>query len=350
MQRTHAAGATAAFVGSGIAYELAYRSDLFDEVVMGKPEDPATKNILKAANHVVCVMDPDFTQAALQLAQPVSVVDSLFWMWDHIPKPFLDAKHYWVQNFLGVEEQTAKLPQRPEIVGPILPRRASASGVVGSGGGLLVNLGGCESPYGNAYGMSPYVDFVIESLASSTLADVYRQQTLLIAGQDCIGSVADRLSRLGIKAESLPLQEAETAFQQADLVLTSPGLTGTLQAFRSRTPTIFLPPQNYSQWLILSLLREHGLAPFSFHWKDALPSDPAPNLMPEPIAVPRVSAAINYLIRCGLVTKDHLAANLSSMLQLDLKDLSLRQQQAFASWSVNDGASVIAEATTGAFS
>jgi hypothetical protein len=345
VQHTRAAGASAAFVGTGIAYELACRSNLFDDLIMGRPDVRATKSMLKAADHVLCVMDPEFTKAALELAQPISVVDSLFWMWDRIPRPFLDAKHYWVQDFFGVRQRAAKLSQRPEVVGPILPR--SASGVSSSDGGLLVNLGGCESPYGDSYESSPYVDFVVESLAGSKLAEVYRQQILLIAGQGCVASVADRLGVLGIRAESLSLEEAESAFHRADLILTSPGLTGTLQAFRSGTPTVFLPPQNYSQWLILSLLREHGLAPSSFHWRDVLPDDPAPARMPESVAVPQVTAAIRHLSTGGLVTTDRLASNLSSMLELDLDELRLRQQRALASWNANDGARAIAGLTMG---
>jgi hypothetical protein len=265
-------------------------------------------------------------------------------MWHPVPKPFLEAKHYWVQNFFGVEQQAEKLPQRPQIVGPILPGKPLD--IAGGGAGLLINLGGCESPFGSMYGDSPYVDVVVESLAGSALYEVYRQRIRLMAGQRCVDSVAGRLASLGIRAESLSLDDAQAAFQQADLILTSPGLTAILQAFRSGTPTIFLPPQNYSQWLILNLLREHGLAPRSFHWKDVLPRDPLVAFMQESVAVPRVAAAIRELA-AGDVARNLLARHLSSMLRLDLADLGRRQREVFVSWGGDNGALKIAEAVTG---
>jgi hypothetical protein len=344
VQRARADGAKAVFVGTGVAHKLASRSDLFEDIVEADPGDRATWSVLADADHVVCVMDPDFARVALELSQPLSVVDSLFWMWHQIPESYLKAKQYWVQNFYGVEQRAARLPQRPQIVGPILPSKTPS--VAGGGAGLLVNLGGCETPFGRMYEESPYVDVIVQSLARSALADVYRDRTLLIAGQGCIDSIKSRLAGLAVNAESLSLSDAEAAFQQADLILTAPGLTATLQAFRSEAPALFLPPQNYSQWLILNLLREHGLAPRSFHWKDVMPADPVAAFMPESVAVPRVTAAICELAARG-IAQNVLAARLSSMLLLDLKDLSRRQQDAFASWNVDDGAGTIADAVTG---
>jgi hypothetical protein len=344
VQRTRAAGAGAVFIGSGIAYQLASRSDLFDDVVEADPRDRIASNLLATADHVVCVMDPDFARAALQCSGPLHVVDSLFWMWHQIPEPYLKAKQYWVQNFYGVEHRAANLRQRPHIVGPILLNKAPS--VAGRGAGLLVNLGGCESPFGSMYQNSPYINFVIQALSKSALADVYRDRTLLIAGQGCIDSLGSRLVGLGIKAESLSLEDAEAAFEQADLILTAPGLTATLQAFRSGIPTFFLPPQNYSQWLILSLLRQHGLAPRSFHWNDMLKDDPVRAFMPESIAIPCVTNATNKLAAEGTAV-NVLTEHLSSIPSLDLQDLSRRQQEAFNSWDVDDAAGAIADALTG---
>jgi hypothetical protein len=81
----------------------------------------------------------------------------------------------------------------------------------------------------------------------------------------------------------------------AAALLTAPGLTTTLEAFFDRTPTWFLPPQNYSQWCSLRRLRACGVAEGALHWED-LPG--APRLaerMPQDahgrIAPPAIEAA-----------------------------------------------------------
>ena len=130
-------------------------------------------------------------------------------------------------------------------------------------------------------------------------------------------------------------------------MLTAPGLTTTLECFQLGVPTFFLPPENYSQWWSLHLLRAHELAPGSFHWQDRLRESPIVERMPEATRGPKLRAVVERVIgeaSAHVAYVDHLDAIPSA----DRSALAARQRAFFESLGP-DGTETIARELTELF-
>lgn len=282
------------FLGTGIARELATRSDVFAQVVTVKPDDPETRRRLNGAAALLSVMDRDFAAIACESGRPYCVVDSLLWMRDHVPDVFLSARRYWVQDFPGVRARVAEIQPTPTVVGPIVPAMSRAE--PGPNAGLVMNLGGMESPSGDAGGAMRYADFVVDGLVRSGVMARFAGRTAVLGGRGIVDHLTRRHGRPGLEFASLSHDEGLGRLAGAAVVLTAPGLTATLECFQLAVPTFFLPPQNYSQWWSLHVLRQNGLAPGSFHWQDRLPESPIVERMPEATRGPLLRGIIDRLV------------------------------------------------------
>lgn len=339
-ERLRAGGVRPVFLGTGTAHELVSRSPDLGEAVEAAPSDPRARRIMRSASAVLSVMDPDYARLAMELSRPLHVADSLSWMRHPVPAEFLSARRYWVQNFSGVREHIRGVSPKPTVVGPILSAVAPSRPKQRSR--LVVNLGGYETPYVSSTDDSGYAEFVVQGLIDSRLPSAFPGDTILMAGARCAETLERRFGGSSLRFVSLRHDEAEDLGSTAAVVLTAPGLTSTLQCFRSGTPTFFLPPQNYSQWWILTKLRAARLAPCAFHWADHLPEGEVVEAMTLPERVPIVRRAIRSLSGDERARRDFREA-LRRIAGWPREDLA-RAQIAYFDALGSDGAATIASA------
>ena len=316
------------FLGTGIARELAARSDVFAQVVTAEPGDPQTRSWLDAATALLSVMDRDFAAIACESGRPYFVVDSLFWMRDRVPDVFLSARRYWVQDFPGVRTRLAEIQPTPTVVGPIVPPMSRAKS--GPNAGLVLNLGGMESPTGDVGGAICYADFVVDGLLRSGLLARFAGRTAVLGGRGIVDHLTRHHGRPGLEFVSLSHDEGLGRLAGAAVVLTAPGLTATLECFQLAVPTFFLPPQNYSQWWSLHVLRRSGLAPGSFHWQDRLAECPIVERMPEATRGPLLRGIIDRLVTDEAAQAAYVVC-LGAALATDRPALATRQRAFFDS-------------------
>lgn len=339
-------GTTPAFVGSGIACELAARSpELFSDVVNAARAPRRASALIKSSARVVSVMDRDSATLARRLGRPFDVVDSLLWMRDEVPRPLRAASRYWAQRLDGMRWRRWRSGPRPIPVGPVIdPSRRHDSRRASLPGKLVVNLGGCESPDG-AMEAPAYSQFVMEGLRESELFSSHAGETVVMAGSRCITRLARRFRTRDVRFVSLPHREALAEFASAAFVWTSPGLTASLECFQQGVPTFFLPPENYSQWCILRAFRKRGLAPSSFHWEDVLPGPRLRDRLPEAQRTPVVRRAIREL-SAGDRAAEAFRRRLQESPDVSLPRLA-RLQGAYLRGLGPNGATVIARSLAG---
>jgi hypothetical protein len=252
------------FVGQGTALELASRSsDVFDDVVPACATDASASSLASDAWGVLSVMDREAGTLALRAAKPLFVVDSLLWMRRRVPEALKRAELYWAQDFPG--SSPGEYEPRPIMVGPLVTR--PDPGRIGRREGLVVNLGGSAAPDGRRRLFETYASFVVGAIVDAGLPSRFRRVTVL-GGAGVIASLEDRVRDPRVSHVSVSHAEASDRMLRAEAVLTAPGLTTTLQCFCDRTPTFFLPPQNYSQWCILRRLKAHRVADDALHWEE----------------------------------------------------------------------------------
>lgn len=325
-ERLRPAGIRPLFLATGVAHELVSRSSDLGDAVEAAPDDALARAVMRDASAVLSVMDADYARLALDLSRPLHVVDSLSWMRRPMPPEFLSARRYWVQDFPGVREHLHAISPRPTVVGPIMT--ASPPARTEGDPQLVVNLGGFEGPYGDSSDDSGYAEFVVQGIIDAGLPAAYPGNAVLMAGARCTKSLAERFGGQGLRFVSLSHREAGELRAGATVILTAPGMTSTLEGFRSGTPTFFLPPQNYSQWWILSKLRAAGVAPCAFHWADRLPAGAVAEGLTLDERVPVVREAIAGLTG-DEVARRCFRVGLADMLSWPKEQLARAQHSTF---------------------
>ena len=263
------------FVGEGSALELVSRTArVFDSVVAANPVSAPAASLLRDADAVLSIMDRDAGAAASRAGKPLFVVDSLLWMRAEVPEPLRRARIYWSQSF--GDERGDYAPQ-PTWIGPLVaPGRAGPSP---RGQGLIVNLGGSAAPDDRRPLFAAYARLVLRAVLAAGLAERF-DRVSVIGGEPAIAALAGHSEDPRVECLTLSPDEARARMSGAAALLTAPGLTATLEAFHDRTPTWFLPPQNYSQWCTLRRLRGRGLADGALHWQDLPEAPQVPERLP----------------------------------------------------------------------
>jgi hypothetical protein len=325
------------FLGTGIAHELVARSSCFDEVLPVAANKERAREVIRSATALLSLMDREYAPVAVELGRPLFVADSLLWMRDPVPPLFRRAQRYWVQNFVGVPERLAEAGPNAALVGPIV---APAGAPGRQGTRVVVNLGGCEAPAGLAGGDPAYFDFVFRVLVDSGLLTAPRCGAVFLAGERCIRYLRERAPGCGLELVSASHEDSMSLMRTARWVITAPGLTACLECFQAGVPTLFLPPQNYSQWWVLKALRRQGLAPGSFHWEDLLPGCSVTERMPEAVRGPLVRDAIRDLTQDGRADQ-LLREGLASALAGSPHDLAVRQRAFFDSLGPDGTAQIV---------
>jgi hypothetical protein len=325
-----------------VAHELAAKSPFFRDVVEASPSDSRARKVMADAGVVLSLMDPGFASLALELYIPLYVADSLFWMRESVPECFRAARCYWVQNFLGVSSKVAHERRGPVVTGPIVREgRPSPPPVTKT---LVVNLGGYESIYTDYSRDLTYAEFVCQGLSESGLLETFPGDAVVMGGERCINALRERFRGCGAEFISVAHEDAVSLMAHSSLFLTSPGMTAAMEGMHSGVPVFFLPPQNFSQWLILKEFRDVGLAPCSFHWEDNLERTSFQRRMPWEDRAKLVRNTIHSLAgeeQCRISFREKLAA----CVQFESGGVVESQRLWFNSLGTN-GARVIAEELT----
>jgi oxygen-independent coproporphyrinogen III oxidase len=336
-----AAGVRTVFIGHGISHELAAGCDSFQEVIHARPGDPHASKRIALSDGLFSVMERDFASIALELSKPLYVADSLHWMRHSVPEPFGQAERYWVQNF-GLAH--AK-PQTGVVVGPIVQPLHSAP--ERSRHRLVINLGGCEPPFGPISEDWSYCDFVMHGLLQSDLLTSFKGDAIMLVGNRARAHLKTKFPDSRIQVRSVSHDSALALLGTASRVLTSPGLTASLECFQYAVPTYFLPPQNYSQWQILNHFRAADLADGAFGWSQAMDEPPPFEKAAETERTPMVRQIVAELSGAQSA-RAMFVDSLQRWAATDQKELALRQHEFFKSLGPN-GAERIAGDLIGAF-
>ena len=240
------------FAGSGIALDFVLLAAVFDQVHHIDVDDPSgdqeLERLCAGCSAVVSVMNWRVTE--IDLRAPIYMVDSLTWMWPKLPNVSAVAR-YFVQDYLlgDREYHFVRLSHNMEIVGPIVSRDTGKERRERpQENRLLVNFAGAASP------LCPDSYFWDYSLAVAR-AIVARWEGEFDSIRFCSNQrISDRLQQeLGgasIEAASLPHGQFLDEMSMCSTLMTTPGITATIEAVRMGVPLLFLPPQNYSQALM----------------------------------------------------------------------------------------------------
>jgi len=253
------------------SFELAELSS-FSRIIRCDTEEPSCLCEFRAefenADLFLNVMNPVSAEYAASIGTPIAHVDSLFWMWDTVPTSLMGAAAYFIQSFVGVREQLRNFKiANPVLVGAIIDDRFQANEKANQ---LLINLGGLRSKLIEPGRNSNYAVIVAGALEQVLCNHTFDR--ILFTGDRTTMSALAQLHHIPrCRFTTLGHAEFLRELARSALLVTSPGLTTTYEAFAYHVPVVFLPPQNLSQFLILKGLRAQRAAPCSIHWLDFYP-------------------------------------------------------------------------------
>lgn len=257
------------FLASGTSSDFANQTGLFDVVLCNSEKDSdleKEKALFEEADVFLSIMNSKSAHFAQKCGVPVVYIDSLFWMWDKVPSHLYDVEKYFIQNFTGIESQLATVPKNfnYEVVGPIIDD--SFPLVETREDSIVVSLGGMESSLIQV-GVNSNYPFVVGGIVADVLSE--RKENVYFCGYNkIISQLALSKKYLNIKFGQFEHAHFLSLLAKSKLAIITPGLTTAFEAFFYETPTIFLPPENYSQYLNLNTFRAASSAPLSFQWSD----------------------------------------------------------------------------------
>ncbi|MGN7382682.1 Uncharacterised protein [Chlamydia abortus] len=290
------------FVGCGVAYEYFKREQISEAIELNFYNSDGAERLSELCQNFsygLTSMDFDFVNICSDKIQ-IGYVDSLFWMWDTTvfdQNPRLrEVSHYFIQNTFAAQEKVDQFQiYNPVLIGSVIDvpittliRKNRA----------VIHLGGVENIYVPIREIQyPFV--VIKVL--NDLRDLWQKYDEVIVV--CSETIADEL-RIAFpdfpgEFTSLSHKSFISLLAESDLLLTAPGLTTILEAFQLRIRTVFLPPQNYSQYLILRGLTSENYPGQLPNWDYFERSFHIPDNTPEDLAVKIVKERIDQFSNSG---------------------------------------------------
>jgi hypothetical protein len=297
------------------------------------------RSSIEEADFYLNVMNP-ISAKFVKGKVPQAYVDSLFWMWDIIPNWLFDLEYYFIQNFVGVASQLDRMGSKIKnkiIVGPIIDSRfVNASSRKYQ---LLVNFGGMESKLIKV-GKNTNYPFFMNKLIKEALEGLDFDRVLVTGSENIIRVLDGRDKSEKVKYAALSHEDFLKELSASKMLLTSPGLTASFEAFWYKIPTLFLPPQNYSQFLNLKKFRTVEVAKKSVHWTDFYPEMDIKENEDEQIGVKKTLECINRFEHDAKAMKQVSEKIRNMVSQLDEKQIE--KQYDFVLGLGGNGAETIA--------
>ena len=273
------------------------------------------EGLFKESELFVNVMEPASAKFAKKLNVPSAQIDSLFWMWDSIADEVAESDFYFIQNFDGVKEQLEKFSKKivnPVLVGPIIKEKPNVKKQKNQ---LIINFGGIESGL-IKIGKNSNYPFTVAKILCENLKNQDCFDSILFTGLGKILSqLKQKYSKTGFNFSFLDHNEFLEELASSKMLLTSPGLTTSFEAFSFEIPTFFLPPQNYSQYWNLSKFNKHGLVFKDTNWSSIFPDLKILQNEPEEDGVKKVLEAIHRFDNNQLAQKK-ISDSLAQILEV----------------------------------
>jgi len=331
------------FFGSDVAEIYARSSDVFDEV-RSLDTDAAPDGLAREVaqyDGLINSLSFDVLECWTDASPPQFFVDSLAWMWPTVSSSLAHAHSYLVQDYLlDATDSHTQLPDNalvvPPIVSPAIGRpRAEWEAEPGY---VLVHLGGCRNPILLPRAYERYVTEVLRGLVESLNDGGHDVRRVLVCGNEQLmtthlGDHSDML----VECRFLPHAEFLLELRRCERLITSPGLTTTLEALALNVPCQLLLPQNYSQFRIDRHYRSLGLT--KGLWPETIDS--------ETLRIPGLDEAegvkeVARLVDAQLATRDGRIKSAIGLLLRAGDDASITEvlRSRVAAW---DGSRRIAE-------
>ncbi|MBV8978998.1 MAG: radical SAM protein [Alphaproteobacteria bacterium] len=303
------------WLAEGTSEELLLRDQNGDHIVHFSMQNEQHRRrwsyLIEEADAVLVNTDPEFAEYALELNPRTLYLDILYWMWHELPPVATRTARYIYEDFAHTDEQQTRigLPANALRVGPLIDLMSQTPVQAPKQDHLVVSLGGLHRPdSGSRDLLVQYEQAVRTSLLEALAASSDFSEVYLAGGGD--SSETTGPNGIPIHAGCLGRDEYLHRLATAKAAVLAPGLTGFYEAATYGTPSFYLPPHNYSQYLQLEVYKRFIEPANICDWK-ALGADiRLANNMPEADML----VAVNDILRGILGNTATLSTSLAAFL------------------------------------
>ncbi|OXS64586.1 hypothetical protein B0G93_101496 [Bacillus sp. V-88] len=282
------------FFGSGVSRDFILNNSPVDHVYEWESQDgiATLAEAIKEYDYVVNVMEMDVLPHWKKEFPRMILVDSLNWMWDELPKGIENVSEYYIQDFLLDQKNINKEVVDTYIINPITimnPTECKEEDW------MLVNYSGMCNPFTSPDFFSRYskslTKIILEEYHDKFERIVFTTNTYLAAELQVEFSEYSN-----IYFECLPHDEFIELMSKSRLVLTTPGITATLEGRMLGKRMGYLLPSNYSQVLLSEKYSAINPDSKTMKLEDFNDSFAISKELPESIAVPMVNERIAKIL------------------------------------------------------
>ncbi len=258
------------FIGFGTSLQLA-KKHKFSKVYKIDTElsknKNKLKNIVKDADLLISSMDLPSLEIAQELGIKNVWIDCLFWFWDEIPKIAQKADLYIAEISINNKKNLKKFKKKINnllMVNTILPK-LNKKKVEKQ---VLISLGGAEATHCYQIGKDTYFPFIMTEILLKYVDWSCFDKIYLATNQRILSKLKGLFKKTKIIFCCLEHTKFVNTLSNSEVTLITPGLVTTQTAFYAKTPVLFLPASNNSQYLQLEEYRKEGLAKASVSLSD----------------------------------------------------------------------------------
>lgn len=217
------------------------------ELIHSDVENPSrVKSICTQIDIAIVGIQPEWA-GEIQQHIPVIYLDSLGFMWNekyfHQYPKLKTVEAFLVQDIFGAAQSLFdKGIKNIHCVGPLISTNNLKKNTPTE---PVIHMGGLANIFNNKDGFL-YADFIATLLKGKVKEAIC---------SDYIASCIDK-KKYSIDFHALTNEQTINRFSSAEILYTSPGLTGLLEAAAVNANIVPLPPQNYSQALIVDKIEK----------------------------------------------------------------------------------------------
>ena len=255
------------FAGSGLCMEIASGLPV-KRVLLDERDEEQIEVFLKSLDNpfVIGSQNRFCIKVAKRLGIPCSFVDILAWFWKEIPQDHLLADEIFWINFPSIENKIPKNQNNIHVVSGIINTLEHSTKEAGR---LMIHIGGAKYPYSNDV-PSAYLNLMAKGLNE---AGEGLDSIIFASGMDAISYLKQSVFNKKALLISLPKDKFIQELGRSEHVMTTAGVSSTLESFSLDIPTSFLLPLNLSQVALADILSERGCFDSCLKWEDYVDVD-----------------------------------------------------------------------------
>jgi len=264
------------FLGSGVAFEQAYKCNFFDEYIQcdtfNRKDLEKYRKLFESVDFILSSENMEGAKYAVDLGVKVFYVDNLFWMWDEIPKQLYETDLYFISESLDMSRNITKIGEKIKnkvIVGPLRDfyKKSNDEKLKNQ---VLINFGGAESFLIGHDTIIQYYYKVLERILKNIKDVGIEYEDIIVCGGSRLISQLKKKFQLNNKLifESYSQSEYLHKLYESRYVILSPGLGNYFETLNLNQRVLFIPPINYSQYWQLNKYSRLNLGYDTINWNE----------------------------------------------------------------------------------